>query len=275
MRCSRGCAFDARRSKRRGEGLGFTDLAQTPGTEWAKAGMFASQGSIPLMAGGKLNDQQFANDELGALICLGDLLNKAGYYQVYMGGADLAFAEKGLFYGNYRFDEVLGRRELYRQVGPTPARSRWGLYDATLFELMLRRISELVKHDRPFAVTARTLDTHALAGLPSAGCPRYTHRSTIACSTRGHCTEFLFGAFLFELRRLSVYERTLVMVMSDHLALRNDASELCPEGRKLLAFALRAGATARRCTAGVLVSMCCLHCLGSWRSIRISFLRSG
>jgi len=95
------------------QGLEFTNIREYPGTNWTIAGVMASQCEMPLTIMG--NDTLYQNQALNKMVCLGDILNKAGYYQVYIGGADLGFAGKGNFYQahGYQVSRSPGRQRTY------------------------------------------------------------------------------------------------------------------------------------------------------------------
>ena len=103
--------------------------------------------------------------------CLGDVLAAHGYHTVFMGGAPLTFAGKGRFLEAHGFAELHGGADFLPFLEDPDYRSRWGIYDDTLFDFANRKIDELAAEDVPFALTLLTLDTHHPAGLPSGSCP--------------------------------------------------------------------------------------------------------
>lgn len=222
------------------ESLQFTNLRQFPGTGWTMAGIFASQCGMPLLVNG--NDALYRNQSLQELTCLGDVLNKAGYIQTYMGGASLSFAGKGVFYQQHGYQDVLGFEELSHGMPDQNYKHGWGLYDDTLFDLALRKFVALANQNAPFNLTMLTIDTHHPKGRASASCPSYSHSDNTMLQAV-HCTDALFGKLLDGLQQHPAYKDTLIFVMSDHLAMRNVAQEFYPPERKLLVFALNAGRT--------------------------------
>jgi hypothetical protein len=220
-------------------GLQFDNLSQFDGTDWTVAGMVASQCGIPLAVMG--NDSIYQNRALKNMVGLGDVLNEAGYYQVYMGGADLEFAGKGGFYATHGYQEVLGYKELKPKAHDSSYETGWGLYDDTVFDMALEQFNALSQQRKNFNLTLLTLDTHHPCGNASKSCPAYS-RSTNSMLQAVHCTDFLFGKFLAALQKSERYKDTLIFVMSDHLAMENVAMPLYPNSpRKLVAFALNAG----------------------------------
>jgi arylsulfatase A-like enzyme len=225
-------------------GLAFTNLHQYSGADWTMAGMFASQCGMPLavVTG---NDSIYENRALKNIVGLGDVLNKAGYYQTYMGGCDLSFAGKGNFYSTHGYQEVLGYKELKAKVSDPSYETGWGLYDDTLFDMAAQRFNALSKQHEKINLTMLSLDTHHPHGDASRSCPAYAH-SKNSMLQAVHCTDFLFGKFLESLKQGKNYDDTLIFVMSDHLAMENVAMPLYAKTeRKLLAFALNAGITGK------------------------------
>ena len=83
----------------------FTNLSHiVPLTGFTMGGMVASQCGMPTV-NIPLSE---ADGFLPGVTCLGDLLKGARYCQPFVGGADLAFAGKGLFLKSHGFDTLLG-----------------------------------------------------------------------------------------------------------------------------------------------------------------------
>ncbi|GEM_PF-1689948 len=232
----------------RAQGLDFSGFESFDGATYTIAGMFASQCGAPLFtspfaafdyAAGNNNDETTFQPKL---VCLGDVLHAAGYDQVYIGGAPISFSNKGLFYKMHGYDQALGLDELEAAAGGNLPNSGWGLYDQDLFRLALNQYRQLEQSGKPFNLTMITLDTHPPDGRPSPGCPRYTASSNSMLQSI-HCTDYLIGQFIAQLSREASWRNTVVAVMSDHLALRNDSEPLYPKGyhRQPLLFVLNAG----------------------------------
>ncbi|MER3547436.1 MAG: hypothetical protein C4338_07465, partial [Rhodanobacteraceae bacterium] len=232
----------------RKQGLDFSGFETFSDATYTIAGMFASQCGVPLYtspfsafdyAAGNNNDETTFQRKL---VCLGDVLHAAGYRQVYMGGAPIAFSRKGLFYRLHGYDQALGLDQLEAQAGGNLPQSGWGLYDSDLFRLAMDRYRELERSGKPFNLSMITLDTHPPDGRPSPGCPAYT-RLANSMLQAVHCTDFLIGKFIDALAREPAWKNTAVLVMSDHLALRNDSEPLYPPNyhRQPLMFVLNAG----------------------------------
>lgn len=147
------------------------------------------------------------------LPCLGDVLNRAGYHQVYMGGAGMGFAGKGNFLAAHGYDELLGL-EHWREQGLSQRLGKWGLSDAELFDLSIAEIRRLRQSDQPFNLTLLTIGTH-LPGYLYRECEPYSyggHRFLDAL----HCGDQLLGRWLHQLQAENLLEDTVVVITADH-----------------------------------------------------------
>lgn len=216
----------------------FTNIIQIPNASWTMAGIFASQCAVPIthFKDSSINELDLSHK---LVICLGDILNSAGYYQVFMGGASLNFADKGLFFKSHGYDEVLGLHELKMELDSRQYRHEWGLYDDTLFDLALEKYERLSKMEVPFNLTLLTLDTHHPNGFHSKTCKKYGKQLNQMLDSI-HCTDQLIGKFINEISKRQNSRETKIVLLSDHLAMNNVARYMLPEdsNRKMLFFIL-------------------------------------
>jgi phosphoglycerol transferase MdoB-like AlkP superfamily enzyme len=236
----------------RAQGLDFSGFLTFSGATFTMAGIFASQcgsgyytspSSIFDSSGDDPNDSTFHPE----LACLGDVLHKAGYQQVFMNGSPLSFANQGNFFRMHGFNQVLGLDELEHENGsPMPAPG-WGLYDSDLFRLATNEFRRLAASGKPFNLDVLTIDNHPPHGRPSPGCPKYANNDNDQLQAV-HCTDFLVGRFLDTISQSPAWKDTVVVVMSDHLSMRNDAWPLYPGWyrRRPLLFVLNAGRGKRK-----------------------------
>ncbi len=223
-------------------GLTFRYMRQSEGTGWTVAGMVASQCGTPLLSRYAEGNDILQSGFLNQAVCLGDILKQAGYYQVYLGGASTQFAGKGEFLATHGYDEVLGSAELSGQLEDSTYVSGWGLYDDSLFAIAEERFKGLAQSHQPFNLTLLTLDTHHPDGHASKSCPKYGfYENTMLDAV--HCTDFLLNRFLESIRQHPAWDNTLVVLLSDHLAMRNVAQRYYPDDyeRQLLFVILNAG----------------------------------
>jgi len=237
----------------RKQGLDFSGFETFSGANYTMAGLFASQCGVPLFTSAFAGLDTVAGNTTDAstfhpkIACFGDVLHKAGYSQVYMGGAPIVFSNKDLFFRLHGYDEALGLQQLEAGAGGSLPESGWGIYDSVLFKLALARYQKLAADRKPFNLTLLTLDTHPPDGRPSPGCPRYAPNSNSMLQAV-HCTDYLLGNFIDALSRQPDWKNTVVVIMSDHLMMRNDAESLFPRNyhRQPALVILNAGDGVRR-----------------------------
>jgi len=226
------------------EALSFTEIEEVALASWTVSGMVAGQCGVPLFgaAGNAMNKM---DDFMPGATCLGDLLDKAGYRLDYLGGADLDFAGKGRFLASHGFDRIEGRAVLSETLVPGEALSGWGLYDDQLYRVAKARFDEIAAADAPFGLFLLTLDTHHPEGFPSASCANVTYGDgTNPMLNAVHCADLLAGDFIDHLRGSDAFEDTLVVIASDHLAMRNTAWDRLEEGRRRNLFMVLGGGVA-------------------------------
>ena len=139
-------------------------LRQYDGGGWTMAGIVGTQCGVPLRGIQTAKSGQLdvigadADAYLPGAVCLGDVLADEGYTNVFMGGADAAFASKRLFLTTHGYDEVLDLNT-WRERGDTEF-SDWGLSDRALMANAKSEIDRLHASGQPFNLTMLTLDTH-------------------------------------------------------------------------------------------------------------------
>lgn len=219
----------------RQQGLDFSGFETFAGANYTMAGLFSSQCGVPLFTSPFAGLDAVAGNDTDVstfhpkIACFGDVLHRAGYTQVYMGGAPMVFSNKGLFFRLHGYDQTLGFVELEKQADGKLPSAGWGLYDSVLFPLALQRYRQLEAAGKPFNLSMLTLDTHPPDGRPSPGCPQYA-ASANSMLQAVHCTDYLVGKFIDALTKEPDWKNTVVVIMSDHLMMRNDAQSLFPKG---------------------------------------------
>jgi len=173
------------------------------------------RGSDSLAGGGGLAER---------LPCMGDVLSKAGYHQVYLGGAGMSFAGKGRFLAAHGFDELKGM-EYWREQGLRARAGKWGLSDTELFEQSLEEMERLREGDDPFNITLLNIGSH-LPGYFYRECEAYPHGEAKFLQAL-HCTDQLLGQWVDAVRESGALEDTVVVITADHHVFPNpDMREL-------------------------------------------------
>ncbi len=225
------------------EGLDFSHTSQLPGTDYTIAGMVASQCGIPLFAPFEGNASASMSSFFPQNICLGDILKNSGYENYFMQGANLRFAGKDVFLKSHGFDHLYGAEELKTTVADPSYRNDWGFYDDTVLDETWKKFEELSKSGKRFSLFALTVDTHHPDGFISRTCERKKYEingKTNQSFSAVTCSQEHIAAFINKIKASPYFKNTVIVVSSDHLAMKNTAwDELNKQDRSNLFFVMR------------------------------------
>jgi phosphoglycerol transferase len=229
------------------EAVSLTNLQQTYGTGWTMAGMVASQCGIPLSTD-IWNSMSGLDQFLPGATCLGDVLSAQGYTLHYLGGAELAFGGKGSFYRSHRFNRVQGQAELAGLLRDPGYQNEWGLYDDTLFEMFKQRFDKLAAKKQPFGLFTLTNSTHPPDGNLPRTCDARYGDGTDHILDAVQCTDRYVAEVVDHIRHSSAGGNTIIVIGSDHLAMRSKTTErwLEKQQRRDLLLILAPGMAAAR-----------------------------
>lgn len=193
------------------------DYQMFSGGGWTMAGLVGTSCAVPLRGAG-VGENDINSNEIGSgadefmpgAVCLGDVLKAEGYQNVFLGGADAAFASKGKFLSSHGYDEV---RDLSTWVtaGETEF-SDWGLSDRRLMDHAKEEVVRLHESGQPFNLTMLTLDSHEPTHLYDY-CVQTTEdalESAIRCSMEQ------VAGFIQFMDELGYLDDTVVVLSGDH-----------------------------------------------------------
>jgi len=176
------------------------------------------------------SDSMAAGDKVFArMTCLGDVLQRAGYQNVWLGGAEMGFAGKGAFLQAHGYSELYGLRHWQAQGLPVDEQN-WGLSDVDLLSQAEREWERLHAGGQPFNLSLLTLGMH-LPGFRYPECVPYAG-SDAQFLQAAHCTDQLVGAWVERLRQRGVFKDTVLVITADHHVFPN------PEMRELFGEAV-------------------------------------
>lgn len=200
------------------ESVSFTNIGQTVGASWTMAGMVASQCGLPLLTT-FANNHFSINNFLPNALCLGDILMSKGYHLEYFGGADTAFAGKGLFYKNHGFSVVKGKNEFINEVSDDKYINNWGVSDDKLYDLLFARIEKLNEKSNPWGIFSINIGTHQPDGYLAHLCRDFKYGDGgDKLLNAVYCTDMLIGKLYQSLKKTKILENTVIVFSSDHLA---------------------------------------------------------
>ncbi|WP_051558718.1 sulfatase-like hydrolase/transferase [Allorhizobium undicola] len=201
-----------------------TGIEQLELTSWTLAGQVASTCGVPLFPLGAVNHNHY--DVLDRImpdaVCLGDILARDGYRNVFMKGASLDFAGTRGFAAAHGYETRMGFDEMAGRF--TPPFNEWGLNDDDLFVAARQEIERLRNSPQPYSLTLTTIGGHSPNGFVAPSCramPAVARQPNHTLAAFA-CTNLLLEAFITDLRARGLLENTVVVIQSDHLAMRND-----------------------------------------------------
>ncbi len=218
-------------TKLKNQSIDYSNVSQGFGANWTMGGIFASQCGYPLTVANNMTGFQTGNqlalfdDFLPGATCIGDLLEQDGYYLSFMGGADARFGGKRNFLTTHGYEEVLDRDVLSRRLDDKSYLNSWGLFDDSLLSMAFEKFNSLSQSSSPFLLTLLTLDTHAPKGFLSHSCDVYGSGENSSLNSV-HCSDQLISKFIEQIRESPYSDNTIIIVLSDHLTNRNQATSL-------------------------------------------------
>ena len=149
------------------------------------------------------------------LVCLPDILNKVGYNQIFIGGANKKLFNKGNYLLSHNYDIVEDKDSLVLQY-PNAEQylTDWGVADKEIFEIAQDKYIQLSNTNKPFNMTILTTATHNIDGLYDSRCKNSTDNTLLNAV---ECTNDLLKDFINFLKNQPNYKDTLIVIMPDHI----------------------------------------------------------
>ncbi|MCF7645731.1 sulfatase-like hydrolase/transferase [Bacillus subtilis] len=219
-------------------GLEVKGLAQAKNTGWSMAGFVASQCGVPLQPHGLLSGNMFDKQQtfFAGIVCLSDLLKKNDYHVEFLNGADHGFAGMTTFLNSHQFDQTYG---VHNIEAPSDYRNDWGHYDDTVFEHAQNRVRLLNQSGKPYVMSVATIAAHFPSGHPTRSCEQaFPNNKLPQILFSVKCTGYEINRFIKTLRHEGLLENTVVVIVSDHLMMKNDYEEQLNQKQRLNYFAV-------------------------------------
>jgi phosphoglycerol transferase len=205
-------------------GIELTNLHEAALTNWTLAGQVASQCGVPLMPLGLVthNSFHFIDDAfMPGATCLADLLTRDGYQTTVMQTAPLRFAGADKFAASHGWQKPLAFSQL--RADYPDGGNEWGLDDEDIFDAAFHEIERIVETGSPFALSVTNIGGHTPNGFVSRSChgrptvDRFDDPTLKAF----RCSHELAAELLDRLEVSGHLDNTVVVIQSDHLAMRN------------------------------------------------------
>ena len=186
------------------------------GTTWTTGSLLASSSGVPFAFRVGINQLGKEKPFAKGLVCLGDILEKRGYNQMFLCGSDAVFGgKKALFkqHGNYKIYDYYSAIE--DDYIDKDYKVWWGLEDHILYEIAKDRLTQLSRDNKPFNFTMLTVDTHHVGGYVCDYCPdvkkEYGDTGRVVMCADSHIYNFLEWC-----KYQPFYSNTSIVIIGDH-----------------------------------------------------------
>lgn len=150
---------------------------------------------------------------------LGDILQKAGYHNVFFSGASAKFGRQEnwfLQHGNY---DVIDLHKLRATGKVSPDYNKfWGIEDQKIFEFAKEKLTSLAKAKQPFNFQLELMDTHGPKGWPTAGYTANKYPDDEYANVLIGASKMI-NEFVEWVKAQPFYENTTIIIVGDHFTM--------------------------------------------------------
>lgn len=207
----------------------FTNISQPSnmGFGWTMAGMVNTQCGIPL-AMPQGNTGGNSSNFLPNAHCVASWLQDSGYHTEFIRGSQKEFAGGDKFlsqHGWARQDDLA--YFVQNKLAKPEQISGWGVHDDVLLDHAWSEYERLSSQQQPFLLSLLTVNTHSPDGLVIPSCnTSVTKQEQPSMLSAVRCSDYLLTNFIKKIIKSPGFDKTIVVVISDHLMMENNASSL-------------------------------------------------
>ena len=195
----------------------FGGPLSTFGSGWSVAAMVNMNSGLPMKVPVDGNSYGQPGNFLPGATTLGDILEKQGYVQSVMFGADAAFGGLNFFFESHGDFNILDHKGVIEQGWlPEHYDVWWGYEDDKLYEFAKTELARLSSLDKPFHFVMETADTHAPDGYLSENAEKKYNSQYANCIYYSQAEAVKFVRWIQE---QDFYENTTVVIIGDHLSM--------------------------------------------------------
>ncbi len=196
------------------------------GTTYTMGGIFGQTTGLPL----EISNMDLSQKEgfLPGIDALGDILQSAGYHNVFFLGTDASFGQRDLYFtdhGDYDIEDY-GFAIENGWIPSDYSRNWWGYDDSILYENAKTRLLELSESDQPFNFTLLTVDTHAEDGYI---CEECDSQFDVQYANVFRCADHQAAEFIRWIQEQDFYENTTIVLTGDHCTMDSDFCNDVPD----------------------------------------------
>ena len=199
-----------------------------PGSTWTIAALFAQTSGVPFQVSIDGNAMGTQEHFFPGMVCLGDVLETAGYKQTFLIGSEATFGGRDLYFRDHGNFEIIDYTyALENGMIPQGYKVSWGYEDKKLFSFAKDKVMELAAGEEPFNFTLLTVDTHFEDGYLCEECGNDfgddQYSNVMACSSK------MVKEFVDWIQQQDFYENTTIVLTGDHLTMDSDYCEDVPK----------------------------------------------
>lgn len=148
--------------------------------------------------------------------CVPDILHKANYKQIFIGGANKLLFNKSNLILSHNYDIMEDRESLIKQYPDLKDKlNEWGVADIDVFNIAKEKYVELSKNNVPFNLTILTTATHNVNGVPDKRCKNSSKDNDLLNAVE--CTDNNVNDFIDFLKTQPNYKDTIIIILPDHV----------------------------------------------------------
>lgn len=197
------------------------------GATWTIAALFAQTAGVPFQVSIDGNSMETQENFFPGMVCLGDVLEMAGYKQTLMIGSEATFGGRDLYFRDHGNFEIIDYTYAEKNgMIPQGYKVFWGYEDKRLFTFAKDKLLELAAGEEPFNFTLLTVDTHFEDGYLCEDCGNDfggdQYSNVVACSSK------MVSEFVAWIQQQDFYENTTIVLSGDHLTMDRDFCKEVP-----------------------------------------------
>lgn len=214
----------------------FTNIIQplNRGFGWTMAGMVNTQCGIPLVME-QGNAGANVSEFLSKAQCVTSWLTDQGYDTEFIRGSQKEFAGGNKFFAQHGWKRQDDLSYFVKNGLANPEQiSSWGVHDDALLNHVGMEFDRLTKNQQPFVLSFLTVNTHSPDGLFLSACENHVEKdANLAMLSAVKCSDFLLSKFINKIINSPAFDNTIIVLVSDHLMMENDASALLKKNQNL------------------------------------------
>ncbi|MBK5074591.1 sulfatase-like hydrolase/transferase [Budviciaceae bacterium CWB-B4] len=204
----------------------FTNIKQFDGGGWTMAGLVNTQCGIPLSLP-QGNSASNLSSFLEGARCIADNFKELGYETTFIRGSEKEFAGGDKFLYQHGWDNIHDKTYfLNNKITDERNVSGWGIQDDVLLNHSYDEFIRLSKKNKNFILSFLTVNTHSPTGKVLGSCLSHIPGEIRNNMLRAiYCSDFLIGDFVDKVIKSPYFNKTIVVIVSDHLMMPNEADE--------------------------------------------------